>query len=156
MTLVDRDVEPCKYFCMSTVDGLSYAPSAEEKARDAAQIAATGRRSWKTLKGKSEAVWPPHLEAALIEGLFFLSSENLSLLMSFSLALEKYRLDYLRATKPPGRFPMRNRFISDFIFQTTGKRRTPKQVGSRIQQLKDTCRGKPSPSSYRAHTRHLS
>jgi len=53
---------------MSTVDDLSYTPSAEERTRDAAQIAATGRRSWKTLKGKGEAVWPPHLEAALIEG----------------------------------------------------------------------------------------
>jgi hypothetical protein len=96
----------------------------QKKTRDDAQIAATGRRSWKTLKGKSEAVWPPPLEAALIE------------------ALERYQTDYLRATKPPGRFPMRNRFISDFIYQATGKRRTPKQVGSRLQQLKDTCRGK--------------
>jgi len=49
------------YVCMSTVDDLSYTPSAEEKSRDAAQIIATGRRSWKTLKGKGEAVWPPHL-----------------------------------------------------------------------------------------------
>lgn len=28
----------------------------------------TGRKSWKTLKGKSEAVWPPNLEQALFEG----------------------------------------------------------------------------------------
>jgi hypothetical protein len=35
---------------------------------------------------------------------------------------------------------MRNRFISDYIFETTGKRRTPKQVGSRLQQLRDTCK----------------
>lgn len=53
---------------MSTVDDLSYTPSIEERMRDAAQILATGRRSWKTLKGKGEAVWPPHLEAALLEG----------------------------------------------------------------------------------------
>ena len=46
---------------MSTVDDLSYTPSEEEKYRDAAQIAATGRRSWKTLRGKGEAVWPPKL-----------------------------------------------------------------------------------------------
>lgn len=46
---------------MSTVDDLSYTPSAEEKSRDAAQFVATGRRSWKTLKGKGEAVWPPLL-----------------------------------------------------------------------------------------------
>ncbi|KAF9267969.1 hypothetical protein L218DRAFT_1074027 [Marasmius fiardii PR-910] len=110
------------YVCMSTVDDLSYTPSAEEKDRDAAQIVATGRRSWKTLKGKGEAVWPPHLEAALIE------------------ALEKYRPDESRSTKTLGRFSMRNRFISDYIFETTGKRRTPKQVGSRLQQLRDTCK----------------
>ncbi|KAK7460386.1 hypothetical protein VKT23_009109 [Stygiomarasmius scandens] len=60
----------CKHVgdvCMSTVD-LSYMPSAKEKSRDAAQIIATGCRSWKTLKEKGEAVWPPHLDAALIEG----------------------------------------------------------------------------------------
>ena len=28
----------------------------------------TGRKSWKTLKGKTEAVWPPYLEVALFEG----------------------------------------------------------------------------------------
>ncbi|KAL0579308.1 hypothetical protein V5O48_002706 [Marasmius crinis-equi] len=110
------------YVCMSTVDDLSYTPSAQEKDRDAAQIVATGRRSWKTLKGKGEAVWPPHLEAALIE------------------ALEKYKPDESRSTKTLGRFSMRNRFISDYIFETTGKRRTPKQVGSRLQQLRDTCK----------------
>jgi len=45
----------------TTVDDLSYTPSEQEKSRDAAQIVATGRRSWKTLKGKGEAVWPPLL-----------------------------------------------------------------------------------------------
>jgi transcriptional enhancer factor len=40
-----------------------------------------------------------------------------------------------------GRFPRRNRFISDYIFDKTGKRRTPKQVGSRLQQLRESCGG---------------
>lgn len=31
----------------------------------------TGRKSWKTIKGKSEAVWPFHLEKALFEGIYF-------------------------------------------------------------------------------------
>ena len=39
---------------------------------------------------------------------------------------------------------MRNKFISDYIFNKTGKRRTPKQVGSRLQQLRDTTEGKRS------------
>lgn len=50
------------FICMSTtVDELSYTPSQEEKARDAEQVVATGRKSWKTLRGKGEAVWPPLL-----------------------------------------------------------------------------------------------
>ncbi|KAJ4494707.1 hypothetical protein C8J55DRAFT_103154 [Lentinula edodes] len=110
------------YISMSTVEDLSYTPSVQERTRDAAQIMATGRRSWKTLKGRGEAVWPPHLEAALIE------------------ALEKYKPDDPRSSKSSGRFSMRNRFISDYIFESTGKQRTPKQVGSRLQQLRDTCK----------------
>ena len=40
-----------------------------------------------------------------------------------------------------GRFTMRNRFISDYLYQTTGKSRTPRQVGSQLQQLRDICKG---------------
>lgn len=62
------------------------------------------------------------------------------------LALEKYSPDTgnTKPDKTMGRFPMRNRFISDYIFETTGKRRTPKQVGSRLQQLRDTCKKEQS------------
>jgi len=59
-----------------------------------------------------------------------------------NLGLETYQPDDSRETRLLGRFPMRNRFISDFIFSKTGKRRTAKQVGSRLQQLRDTCAGK--------------
>jgi hypothetical protein len=41
---------------------------------------------------------------------------------------------------------MRNRFISDYIFEVTGKQRTPKQVGSRLQQMRNTCKGGSSMS----------
>lgn len=62
-------------------------------------------------------------------------------------ALQKYKPSpELRSSKSPGRFPMRNRFISDYIFDSTGKRRTPKQVGSRLQQMRDTCKGEESKS----------
>lgn len=84
----------------------------------------TGRKSWKTLKGKTEAVWPPYLEVALFEG------------------LSRYQPSNPRATKSLGRFPNRNRFISEYIHKKTGKHRTPKQVGSRLQQLRDTHQGK--------------
>ncbi|TRM65444.1 hypothetical protein BD626DRAFT_546930 [Schizophyllum amplum] len=79
------------------------------------------RRSWKTMPEGKEPVWPPQLEAALIEG------------------LEKYRPGSNTETRQLRRFPKRNRYISDYIHQITGKRRTPKQVGSRLQQLRDTC-----------------
>ncbi|KAK0209501.1 hypothetical protein IW262DRAFT_510324 [Armillaria fumosa] len=79
-----------------------------------------GRKSWKALRG-GEMVWPAELEAALIEG------------------LEQYQPDASRETRFLGRFPMRNRFISEYIFRKTGRRRTAKQVGSRLQQLRETC-----------------
>ncbi|KAF5348131.1 hypothetical protein D9756_010725 [Leucocoprinus leucothites] len=34
----------------------------------------------------------------------------------------------------------RNHFLSHYVNSATGRQRTPKQVGSRLQQLKDTCR----------------
>lgn len=39
---------------------------------------------------------------------------------------------------------MRNRFVSDYIREATGKVRTPKQVGSRLQQLRETCKDSES------------
>ncbi|KAI5116468.1 hypothetical protein M0805_000705 [Coniferiporia weirii] len=82
------------------------------------------RKSWKTVKGKSEPVWPPHLEKSLVQ------------------ALLQYKPTDTRYARALGRFPKRNRFISDFIFEATGVRRSPKQVGSRLQQLKDVTCGK--------------
>ncbi|KAF8992648.1 hypothetical protein BDZ89DRAFT_1150963 [Hymenopellis radicata] len=84
-------------------------PDKDEKRRNEEQQAATGRKSWKNLRDKEEAVWSPALEAALIE-------------------------------EGEEAVPMRNRIISNHIHQTTGKYRTPKQVGSRLQQLRDTCK----------------
>jgi transcriptional enhancer factor len=54
---------------MSAVDDLSYPLACDDRTRDAVNTIVSGRKSWKTLKGKGEAVWPPYLEAALIEGL---------------------------------------------------------------------------------------
>ncbi|KAI0262186.1 hypothetical protein BC834DRAFT_972191 [Gloeopeniophorella convolvens] len=109
---------------MSAVDDLSYPLACDDRTRDAVNTIVSGRKSWKTLKGKGEAVWPPYLEAALVE------------------ALDKYRPETSRSTRSLSRFPNRNRFISDYIYHVTGKRRTAKQVGSRLQQLRDTCGGK--------------
>ncbi|EJD08266.1 uncharacterized protein FOMMEDRAFT_16696 [Fomitiporia mediterranea MF3/22] len=89
-----------------------------------AETIVRARKSWKTVKGRSEVVWPPHLERVLIQ------------------ALLQYKPNDARYTRALGRFPKRNRFISDYIFSVTGIRRSPKQVGSRLQQLKDVSCGK--------------
>ncbi|KAJ6535701.1 hypothetical protein B0H19DRAFT_1322706, partial [Mycena capillaripes] len=99
-------------------------PTLQSQAtKDVLQSVLKVRKTWKTLRG-GEAVWPLELEAALLE------------------ALEKYEPDDSRETRMLGRFPRRNRFISDHIFEKTGKRRSPKQVGSRLQQLRESCGGK--------------
>ncbi|KAF9449264.1 hypothetical protein P691DRAFT_667823 [Macrolepiota fuliginosa MF-IS2] len=107
----------------SDVSGLTCPSLNNPKTQDVFQSIVKGRKSWKTLRG-GEVVWPPELEAALIEG------------------LEQYTPDDSRETRLLGRFPMRNRFISEYIYKKTGKRRTAKQVGSRLQQLRDTCGGR--------------
>ncbi|KAJ7624069.1 hypothetical protein DFH06DRAFT_1142624 [Mycena polygramma] len=56
-------------------------------------------------------------------------------------SLENYHPDDSRETRMLGRFPRRNHFISEYIFQKTGKRRSNKQVGSRIQQLRESNAG---------------
>ncbi|KAH0829026.1 hypothetical protein J3R83DRAFT_2480 [Lanmaoa asiatica] len=91
---------------------------------DILQIVLKSRKSWKTLKGRSEAVWPPHLEATMLK------------------ALQEYEPNDSRETRMLGRYPMRNRFISDYIHRVTGKYRSAKQVGSRLQQLRDTPEGR--------------
>lgn len=55
---------------ISSTDDLSYSVPSSSSAdtHDAIQTIVTGRKCWKTIKGKGEVVWPPYLEAALVEG----------------------------------------------------------------------------------------
>lgn len=76
------------------------------------------RKSWKTLKGNTEPVWPPCLEAMMLKG------------------LQEY------GPAAHSRCPQRNQFISDYIYRKTGKHRSSKQIGSRLQQFKDTSEGR--------------
>ncbi|KAF7300483.1 TEA domain-containing protein [Mycena chlorophos] len=103
--------------------GAAPAGGPSETTKEVLQSVLKVRKSWKTLRG-GETVWPLELEAALLEG------------------LEAYVPDDSRETRLLGRFPRRNRFISDYIFDKTGKRRSAKQVGSRLQQLRESCGGK--------------
>ncbi|KAF7310133.1 TEA domain-containing protein [Mycena indigotica] len=106
------------------VDNEQEAWSALQKAEtgDVLRSVLTVRRTWKTADG-GETVWPVELEAALLEG------------------LERYVPEDTRETRLLGRFPRRNRFISQYILAKTGKHRTPKQVGSRLQQLRESRAG---------------
>ncbi|KAJ7766993.1 hypothetical protein DFH07DRAFT_335295 [Mycena maculata] len=105
------------------ISGNAWPSLQSQTTKDVLQSVLKVRKSWKTLRG-GETVWPLDLEAALLEG------------------LENYQPDDSRETRMLGRFPRRNRFISDYIFEKTGKRRSAKQVGSRLQQLRESCGGK--------------
>lgn len=125
---------------------LSDAPVAGTSA--AVKSILNSRKCWRSLKGKEEPVWPPHLEAALIEGMSRrrrqLSGATHACSLACRVGLEKYKPSESKSTRTLGRFPMRNKFVADYIFGKTEVRRTPKQVGSRIQQLRDTQTGKES------------
>ena len=60
--------------------------------------------------------------------------------------LDKYTPAESKSPRGLTRFPNRNKFIAEFIYKETGETRTAKQVGSRIQQLRDTAAGKTSES----------
>ncbi|KZS87760.1 hypothetical protein SISNIDRAFT_460518 [Sistotremastrum niveocremeum HHB9708] len=80
------------------------------------------RRTCKSFNG--EVVWPPKVETALIgalEALLPTTIEN---------CVSKLNL-----------FPDRNKFCSSWIKEKTGYERTPRQVGSRIQMLRQKWRG---------------
>jgi transcriptional enhancer factor len=50
-----------------SADSFTCPPLKNPATRDVFQSIVKGRKSWKSLKG-GEIVWPPELEAALIEG----------------------------------------------------------------------------------------
>lgn len=98
--------------------------SSSQSMEDILRTILNVRRSWKTLKGNTEPVWPPYLEVTMLKG------------------LHEYKPIDSRETQILGRFPMRNRFISEYIYQKTGKYRSSKQIGSRLQQIRDTSEGR--------------
>ncbi|KAG1760644.1 hypothetical protein EDD22DRAFT_899997 [Suillus occidentalis] len=92
--------------------------SPKQETEDILRTIMKVRKSWKTLKGNTEPVWPPCLEAMMLKG------------------LQEY------GPAAHSRFPQRNQFISDYIYRETGKHRSSKQIGSRLQQFKDTSEGR--------------
>ncbi|KAG7093404.1 hypothetical protein E1B28_007086 [Marasmius oreades] len=110
------------YISTPSVFGISYTPNVRHSTRIATDSIVRSRKTWKTLKSNKQLVWAPQVEAALIEG------------------LEKYRPSSITDPLTLKRFPKRNRWIAEYIFRTTGQQRTAKQVGSRLQQLTNTCK----------------
>ncbi|KAG1862063.1 hypothetical protein DFJ58DRAFT_744079 [Suillus subalutaceus] len=107
--------------------------SPSQSTEDILQTIMKIRKSWKTLKGNTEPVWPPHLEATMLKG------------------LQEYGPVHSREAHTLSRFPQRNQFISDYIYRKTGKHRSTKQIGSRLQQFKDTLEGRELIDSLQFH-----
>jgi hypothetical protein len=42
--------------------------TSKQSVQDILQTIIRTRKSWKTLKGQAEAVWPPYLEATMLKG----------------------------------------------------------------------------------------
>ncbi|KAK7034998.1 hypothetical protein R3P38DRAFT_2617176 [Favolaschia claudopus] len=59
------------------------------------------------------------------------------LIYRYPIGLEKYQPNHSHQSLRLGRFCGRNRFISDYIFNKTGRRRSNKQVATRLGQLKE-------------------
>lgn len=101
----------------------------------------TGRRSHKMMSvaRRKEPVWPPALEEALLEGQSRVLPGFFGAVCTqrYNVALRLYR-PVSKSGRPLRRFTKRNVFISRHIFNKTGKSRTPKQVGSRLQQISES------------------
>ncbi|KAJ7208318.1 hypothetical protein GGX14DRAFT_395975 [Mycena pura] len=129
--------EPVPWIAYQECTALTAQQGSTEPSNDALRIVLHSRRHRKTSINGGD-VWPEHLEAALLEG------------------LEKYIPDDSRESRMLGRYRGRNKFVSREIFRATGERRSSKQVGSRIQQLKHCSTGRNpkikrllDPSSFR-------
>jgi hypothetical protein len=102
------------------------------------------RKTRKTTK-KGTCVWEHKAEAALIRGktsmpMIKIRDSNLS----STAALAKWRpsstrKDFEDRRQPLQRFPKRNADLAKAIYEETQVELTAKQVGSRLQQLRDTC-----------------
>lgn len=110
--------------------------SSDPSTHPGRQAVDTGRRTNKFTKSR-EKVWPEELEKALLEGKF--KSSLYLIFINCVAALAEYRPTSAKDPRRLQRFPRRNRYIADKILEKTGCKRTPKQVGSRLQQLRETC-----------------
>lgn len=105
-----------------------------------ARTLAKERRTCKSFNG--EVVWPPKVEAALVQGLSVLFPLRSSLISYLYTALEALLPSAIQScVSKANLFPDRNKFCANYIKDKTGYERTPRQVGSRIQMLRGKWRG---------------
>ncbi|KAJ6501096.1 hypothetical protein C8R47DRAFT_258109 [Mycena vitilis] len=97
------------------INGNAWPSIQSQTTNEVLQSPLTVRKGWRTLRG-GETVWPLDLEVLLLEG------------------LEAYQPDASRETRM-----RRNCFISEYIFNETGRRRSASQVGSCLQRLRKSC-----------------
>ncbi|KAJ7717423.1 hypothetical protein DFH07DRAFT_1012680 [Mycena maculata] len=105
---------PEGFVSISTIEELYKISTREEQAARRQIQAVVPRRTYR-IKG-SEAVWSPHLEAALLEGL-----STYALLHPEQVGARQQE--------------RRNVYLSDFIYRKTNKTRDANQVGSRLHQI---------------------
>lgn len=55
---------------VSSINNVSYNVDSSSGSDGAVKTILEGRKCWRQMKGRDEVVWPPELEAALIEGLW--------------------------------------------------------------------------------------
>ncbi|KAJ7754323.1 hypothetical protein DFH07DRAFT_823032 [Mycena maculata] len=102
---------------ISTIEAMGRTLTSEEQETYEGQLELTRRRRFRNVKGCSEAVWPPHLEAVLIQGLY------------------QYLRDHKDVEALSARRNARNQYLSNIILATTNHKRTATQISSRLQQL---------------------
>ncbi|KAJ7895394.1 hypothetical protein B0H13DRAFT_2338885 [Mycena leptocephala] len=105
------------------ISGNAWPSLQSQTTKDVLQSVLKVRKSWKTLRG-GETVWPLDLEAALLEG---------KPMGSFSVQHRRRGCS--------GAFQEKSLHLG-LYFREDRKRRSAKQVGSRLQQLRESCGGK--------------
>ncbi|CAK5268361.1 unnamed protein product [Mycena citricolor] len=122
---------------MSTVEALD--------ASFVVQEALPRRRCYRLGKSSNQVIWPPHLDAALVKGVY-LEHMHINAPTRRSPGLYAYNAEHWRqesqrescdrasTAKKKKKIP-RNVFVSNIILQETNELRTSKQVSSRLRQI---------------------